>query len=140
MLGPKECVLIIPPFKLSENGIQNITSVCQIPQLLIAVSTRNGGEFSVKILNVGGEAKMISQKLVMIGVQLFKDCKVTWDTRVAGMKLINPELRNEKFVVKQITIEKMKEKYSKVFEERIDYGAYQYLQKSRCVTRKQSGK
>lgn len=61
VLGPKECVMIIPLIKLSENVIQNITSVCQIPEILTVVSTKSGGEFSVKIFNVGVKARTINQ-------------------------------------------------------------------------------
>lgn len=53
VLGPKECVMIIPPFKLSGNGIQNISSVCQTPKILTAMSMRNGENFESSSLIQG---------------------------------------------------------------------------------------
>lgn len=77
VLSPKYCVMIISSFTLNGNGIQNITSVCQILDILTAVSTKIGGEFSVKIFDAGVEARMIGQKLAMIGIQILDNCTVT---------------------------------------------------------------
>lgn len=43
VLGPKDCVMIVPLFKLSGIGIQNVSRVCQIREILTVVSARNGG-------------------------------------------------------------------------------------------------
>lgn len=52
--------MVIHPFKLEGSDIQNISSVCQILNILTAVSTRQGGDFAVKIFNASKEARMIS--------------------------------------------------------------------------------
>lgn len=61
VFGPQECAMVIPPFKLEGSCIQNISSVCQIPKIVTAVNTRQGGEFTIKMFNVSKEARMISQ-------------------------------------------------------------------------------
>lgn len=126
-LGPKECVMIIPPFRLEGSGIQHISSVCQIPKILAAVSTRQGGEFAVKILNAGKEARMISQKLAMIGVQFFEGGKITWDTQVAEVKPINLVKPKEDHIVNSINVEKLKQEYLKVFEKEVIHGNNAFL-------------
>lgn len=73
VLGLKECVMIISPFRLKSLRIQFVASVCQIPEVLCLVSMRSGGEFSAKMFNAGKKAKMISHKLDMVGVNLLKN-------------------------------------------------------------------
>lgn len=86
VLRPQECVMIIPPFKWAGNEIQHIASVYQMRDVLMVVSTRHEGEFSVKIFNTSKEAKMLSQKFAMVGVHMYEVRKVTWDTKVAETK------------------------------------------------------
>lgn len=80
VLGPKECAMVVPPFKLSDLRIQFISSVCQILEILTSMSTRSNGEFAMKMYNASKEAKMISKKLAMVGVNLYEGSKVTSDT------------------------------------------------------------
>lgn len=81
--------MIVPPFKWSETRTQIILSVCQILDILTTVSTRNGGEYSVILFNAEKEVRMISQKLAIIGAQLYHNYRVIWDKEVAKERSIN---------------------------------------------------
>lgn len=82
----------------------------------------------MKIFNAEREARMISQKLAMVGVQMFDNYKVTWDTHMANVRPINSRIKEEKQVVNQITVDKLREEYPKVFVQKIECGANQFLQ------------
>lgn len=77
VLVPKKSAMVVPCFRLSKLSIQYISSVYQISEIFTSVSARQNGKYSVKMVNVSKEARMINQKLAMVGVQLVEGTKVT---------------------------------------------------------------
>lgn len=80
------------------------------------MSTRNKEEFFVKLFNAGKEARMISQKLAMIGVQLYNGYKVSKNRQVVDVSPITSRSVEEKKMVNKMFNEGLKQEFREIFE------------------------
>lgn len=93
-----------------------------MPEILTSVSTQNNKEFAVKMFIIGKKAKIISQKLAMVGVHMYKGYKIKWDTQMVEVKPPKVIEYTKTQSVNQITNESLKDEYSKVFKTCIRHG------------------
>lgn len=77
VLEPKENRMIISAFKIEGNGIQAVVNVCQMAGIHVGVSLRKSGKLCIQIFNANVEAKIISQKMCLVGVLLFPGVAVS---------------------------------------------------------------
>lgn len=71
--------MIIPAFKVQGTGIQSVVNVCQMPRMHVSVSLQSSGELAIQIFNANAEAKLISQKMMLVGVMIYPQTEVEWD-------------------------------------------------------------
>lgn len=82
VVGPFEIKMVIPPFKVQRTNIQALVVVNQVPKFLVTASYKTSGEITHQMQNASIEAKPLSYKACLVGVILYLDTQVTWDTSV----------------------------------------------------------
>lgn len=114
VLGPYQTRKAILPYKVTEFDLQMITSMFQIPNLLVNTAYRMSGEICLHIHNVGRQARLISQKAILAAVFLQAGTHVTWYASIKFERTAQD--------VNVIELQDWKRKFPAIFNIESEYG------------------
>lgn len=82
VVEPYETKMAIPPFKIKGTDIQAMVVISQIPKLLVTTSYSHSSEVTLQMHNARSEAKLPSYKTCLVGILLYPNTSLSWDTSV----------------------------------------------------------
>lgn len=88
IVGPYETRMTIPSFKIKRTGIKGLVVITQVPKLLVKASYCVSGEIALHIHNANSETKLPSYKTSLVGVLLYPNTKLSWDTNFQNENIL----------------------------------------------------
>lgn len=86
VVGLQQRRSFLPSFKFNVAAIRAYIPISQIPHLMVGFGVKQNGEINVQVYNCSNEARLLSQKVCLVGVEIVTDAKVVWDTLVEEQK------------------------------------------------------